>query len=478
MKQLTKGLGNDRLFGIFEEICAIPHPSGHESGVADLICRRARDNGYEFIRDGADNVIVFVPGSAGKESSLPVMLQGHTDMVFVTDAEHAGKDALTPIELRLDGKELNAVGTSLGGDDGIAVASMLAIMEDKSLEHPPLELIFTTGEEVGLLGANALDTSVLKGKKMINLDSECEGVATIGCAGGLRISAKREYTPESGDFEALELCVGGLKGGHSGTEIDLGRANANRIAAELVYLLSEKQRVRLASMNGGKVDNAICDSCRAVIFSEDAAEARDFLSDAAAKRAAELRKTEPDAFITVRDARVSELMPENVSRDLAALLFCCPDGPCERMPQDRKTLLSSSNAAIVKAGGGRAELDFSVRSPQDEAKTRLARRIAALSKSFGFETAFSGDYPGWYPREDSDLQRLYKEEFEKQTGRKPVCEAIHAGLECGIFARKIDDFDAISIGPDLRAIHSPKETLDLESFDRTYRLVTQMLKKL
>lgn len=478
MKRVTEGLGNDRLFGLFEQICAIPHPSGHESGIAGFICAKAQENGYRFVRDGADNVIVFVPGTAGKENASPVMLQGHTDMVFVTDAEHASRDRLTPIELKLDGNRLSAVGTSLGADDGAAVAVMLAIMEDKSLEHPPLELIFTTGEEVGLLGANALDVSALKGKTMINLDSDCEGVATTGCAGGIRIKAKRDYVPENGAFEALALTVGGLKGGHSGGEIDLGRANANRIAAELVFFLSEKMSVRLAEMNGGRVDNAICDRCSAVLFADDLKAAKAFLKEAAENRLEEIRKIDTGAFITVEETNTSELMPENVSKDLAAVLFCCPDGPCERMPGDRNTLLSSSNAAIVRAGGGRAELEFSVRSPSEDAKKRLAGRIEALLKKFGFEAGFDGEYPGWYPREDSRLQEIYKEEYEKLTGITPVCAAIHAGLECGIFAQKIDGLDAISIGPDNARIHSPEESLDLISFDRTFRLVVQMLKKL
>ncbi|MBQ9545657.1 MAG: beta-Ala-His dipeptidase [Clostridia bacterium] len=478
MKYLTKGLGNDRLFGLFEEICSIPHPSGNEKGIADFVCAKAEKNGYRFIRDAADNVIVFVPGSEDKADSEPVMIQGHTDMVFVTDGEHSSKDRLSPIELKLDGKKLSAVGTSLGADDGVAVALMLAIMEDKTLVHPPLELIFTTGEEIGLLGADALDASVLKGNVMINVDSDCEGVATIGCAGGLRIGATRDYVPEKGDFAALKLSVGGLRGGHSGGEIDLGRANANRVAAEIIYGLSLTQTVKIAEMNGGKVDNAICDFCSAVIAAEDIRDAKTFIESAAEKMLPQIRKVDTDAYITAEDARAGELMPAAASKDLVTMLFVCPDGPCERMPGDRSTLLSSSNAAIVRAANGKAELAFSVRSPQAEAKKRLAGRIAALLEKFGFSCSFEGEYPGWYPKEDSKLQRLYSEEYTLQTGKKPQIISIHAGLECGIFAEKIKDLDAISIGPDNESIHSPKETLDLESFDRTCELVIRMLKKL
>ena len=477
MEHITKGLSNDRLFGYFEDIAAIPHPSGHEEGVADFVCDQAKKHGLQYCRDDSNNVIVYVPATPDRADREPVILQGHLDMVFVADDAHASKDPLSPITLKLEDWILSAEGTSLGGDDGVAVAIMLTIMDGTDTPHPPLELVFTTGEEVGLIGASRLDVSKLKGRMMLNLDSDAEGIGTVGCAGGRRIDLVRNCEPLKNEADALSVTVDGLKGGHSGADIDLGKSNANKLMGQLLYEAKKSAGLAVCGMRGGTVDNAIPDSCRAVITGDDLPKLQAAIESAANAILRDVRIIDQDAKVTVTKTRCGSTLPGDVSDALVDFLFLCPDGPHQRMPGDRNTLLSSSNLAITDVSDGKIKISLSVRSPQKAAKLLISDRISRLGKLLGFDASYRGDYPGWYPKADSVTAKLYAEEFKKQTGRDAVCVSIHAGLECGIFADQIEGFDAVSFGPDNQFIHSPKEMMDLRSFDRTYRLVLNILER-
>jgi dipeptidase D len=398
------------------------------------------------------------------------MLQGHLDMVCEKTADKTIDFLNDPLTLVLDGDELHADRTTLGGDDGIAVAMILAIIADKSLAHPPLEAVFTTDEETGMCGAAALDCSVLKSRVLINLDSEEESTVWVACAGGMRADVTLPIAFENDACPACRVTLGGLAGGHSGAEIDKGRINATRLLAKAIQDLP----VRLCSLEGGLADNAIPREATAVVCGE--AEA---LNAALAALAEDVRAgacNEDKALgFTVEAAAPTRPMTAEAAARVLGFVTEAPNG-VQAMSRDIEGLVQTSlNLGITRTGESAQSVTFSLRSSVGDEKEALYRELCACAETFGGTVSRHGDYPAWEYSENSPLRDLYARTYERVTGRPCAVKAIHAGLECGIFYEKMNAPDCISVGPDMRDIHTPQETLFLPSVRRVYAVVKEVL---
>lgn len=457
------------VFAWFERLCAIPHGSHHAKAISDYLVAFARERGLACRQDAANNVVIRKAASAGYENAPVVMLQGHIDMVCEKDAD-CGKDMETEgLDLFVDGDVIGARGTTLGGDDGIAVAYALAVLDSSELKHPPLEAVFTVDEEIGMLGAAALDMSGLQGRVLLNIDSEDEGILTVSCAGGatscLTVPVRR--VPVQGN--AWRVGVRGLTGGHSGVEINKGRANANKVLAAALQGLP----VTLCSIAGGSKDNAIPRASEAVVVSE----ADDFAALFAANAAkTALPETEQHAEFYCEPAEAGEMLAG--SEAVLGLLNAVPNG-VQAMSSDIPGLVQTSlNLGILTTDADAVRLTFSVRSSVNREKFGLIDQLKALAARFGGSYSETGEYPAWEYQKDSRLREVMVEVFEAQYGRKPVVEAIHAGLECGIFSDRLPGLDAVSFGPQMHDIHTSRERLDIASTARTWDYLVAVLERL
>ena len=458
------------VLAIFADLASIPHGSGNTAKVRDYCRDFAERHGCTAVGDDAGNLLIRVPASAGYEGHAPVMLQGHLDMVCEKTADKTIDFLNDPLTLVLDGDELHADRTTLGGDDGIAVAMILAIIADKSLAHPPLEAVFTTDEETGMCGAAALDCSALKSRALINLDSEEESTVWVACAGGMRADVTLPLTFEAEAKPACRVTLGGLAGGHSGSEIDKGRQNATRLLATALKPLP----VRLCSLEGGLADNAIPREASAVVCGD--AEA---ISAALAAFADEVRADacaeDKNLTVTVAPTAPARPMTEDAAARVLGFVTGAPNG-VQAMSRDIEGLVQTSlNLGIARTGDSAQTVSFSLRSSVGEEKEALYRELCACAESFGGTVSRYGDYPAWEYSEHSPLRELYARTYERVVGRPCAVKAIHAGLECGIFYEKMNAPDCISVGPDMRDIHTPQETLFLPSVRRVYAVVKEVL---
>ncbi len=467
-----------RVFRFFEQLCAIPHGSGNTRAIGDWCVAFARERGLEHYRDGHDNVILIKPATAGYEDAPAVILQGHLDMVCEKEAGCEKDMAREGLDLAVDGDCVYARGTTLGGDDGIAVAMGLALLDSDDIPHPRLEVVLTTDEEVGMVGAMALDVSPLRGRTLINLDSEEEGVFTVSCAGGCMARCTVPVTREAPWGTALEIAVSGLRGGHSGVEIDRGRANGCMVLGRALLAAAKAARVGLVTARGGLKDNAIPTAATAVVVTDDPAALRRAVEALAADLAAEYRVTDPGIRLTVAEAAGGDApMDADSTGRVLCLLGCAPNG-VQAMSFDIPGLVQTSlNLGILETGEGAVTASFCLRSAVDSQKEMLKDRLACLAGRLGGGTAFSGDYPGWAYRPDSPLRERMVAVFRDQYGREPKVEAIHAGVECGLFAGKLPGLDAVSIGPDLTDIHTPRERMHVASVQRVWRFLLEVLRR-
>ena len=466
------------VFRFFEQMCAIPHGSYNTKAVSDWCVAFAKERGLEHYQDEMNNVILIKEASAGYEEAQPVILQGHLDMVC-EKAPGCEKDmAREGLDLAVEGDYIYAEGTTLGGDDGIAVAMALAALDDESLPHPRLEVILTTEEEVGMDGAMALDVSPIRGRKLLNLDSEAEGVFTVSCAGGSMAACGLPVAraPFGGDI--LRVRVAGLTGGHSGAEIHKGRANANMLLGRLLRAMAAETELRLVSADGGLKDNAIPVAAEAVVAAEDGRKAKAAAERMAACFQTEYRRSDPMLTVTAEEAAAAwQPMDASSTERTVCLLACAPNG-VQTMSQDIHGLVQTSlNLGILKTGENAVTASFCIRSSVDSEKEMLKDRLACLLAQLGGGVSFSGDYPGWAYRPDSPLRELMTEVYREQYGREPKVEAIHAGLECGLLAGKLPGLDCVSIGPDLLEIHTPREKMSISSVQRVWMFVREILKR-
>ena len=467
-----------RVFRFFEELCAIPHGSGNTKAVSDWLAEFARERGLRHQQDALNNIIIFKDASAGYEGAEPVILQGHMDMVC-EKAPDCGKDMTREgLDLFVDGDTIGARGTTLGGDDGIAVAMALAILDADDIPHPPLEIVITVDEETGMLGAAVLDASVLKGRTMLNLDSEDEGVLTVSCAGGNVSVCTLPVTRAPFSGTALTVTVGGLLGGHSGTEIDKGRGNANLLMGRVLYAVSERTPLRLVSVAGGLKDNAIPRESRAVIAVADAAAAQAVISDMDAALRHEYAAADPDVFARSDAARPQQLPMDEASTQRAVCMLCCLPNGIQAMSRDIPGLVQTSlNLGILTTDADTVQASFCVRSSVSTQKEMLVARLRCLMAQLGGTVTVSGDYPAWEYRKDSPLRERMVAVFREQYGRDPKVEAIHAGVECGLFAGKLPGLDCVSFGPDLTEIHTCRERMHIASVQRVWRYTLEVLRR-
>ena len=469
------------VFSYFEDLCGIPHGSGNTRAVSDYCVSFAQAHGLEYRQDEMGNVIIIKPATPGYENAPAVMLQGHLDMVCEKDAALTELDmATTPLQLEVDGDLISAKGTTLGGDDGIAVAYALAVLAAEGLSHPRIEAVFTVDEEIGMLGAAAIDLTGLKSKFLINLDSEEEGIFLTSCAGGVTASAVLPVSRESVEGTAVELSVDGLQGGHSGVEIDKGRGNANMLMGRFLNRLSKRTAFRLLRLSGGMKDNAIPLSCQAVIVTEDAAAVSEAAAEYDTLLKHEYRTSDPGATVraSLLNQGKSQALTEESTRRAVCLLTNVPNG-IQAMSMDIPGLVETSlNLGILRLEEDSLQLSFAVRSSVSSAKDAVVERLESITTAMGGSLTLAGDYPAWEYKKDSRLREILVETFRDQYGRDPEIQAIHAGVECGMLSGKIQGLDCISLGPDMTGVHTCHETLSISSVVRTWELLIEALRRL
>ncbi|MGN0432125.1 MAG: aminoacyl-histidine dipeptidase [Lachnospiraceae bacterium] len=481
--RVLSGLEPERVFYFFEEICGIPHGSGNVAQISDYLAAFAKERNLSFIQDELKNIIIIKEATAGYEEEPTVILQGHMDMVAVKKPGAAIDMKTEGLSLVVDGDRIFAKDTSLGGDDGIAVAYALALLDADNLSHPKLEVVITVDEEVGMDGARGIDLSMLSGKRMLNLDSEEEGIFLTSCAGGARLRSFLPLAVCEKEGIAYRISVEGLMGGHSGAEIHKERGNANCLLGRVLYRLTEKMPVWIKSMEGGLADNAIPRQSTAVILVEK--EKCDLLKTELLKVEDEIRTElatkDPDFGITAlcMDEEKTVCVDEESTAHLAAYLMSLPNG-VQAMSADVPGLVETSlNLGIMKYDTEAEKLSctFSVRSCVESSKQALLQKVGAVTGLAGGSFRVDGDYPGWAYRVESPLREKMTALYEEMYGTKPKLEAIHAGLECGILAAKIENLDCISFGPDMKDIHTTEETLSIASVKRVWEYLVNLLAK-
>lgn len=479
MEYLTKGLEPARVLEIFEQLCGIPHGSGNLDAVTDYCEKFAKDRKLEVFRDDFHNLIIKKNATAGYENSAPVIIQGHTDMVCEQSSDCKKNMETEGLDLCLDGDMLYAKGTTLGGDDGVAVAVALALLDASDIPHPPLEVVLTSDEEIGMLGAEKLDCSLVKGRRMLNLDSEDEGVFTAGCAGGNRTECVIPVSREKFDGTALKVTVNGLRGGHSGEMINRGRANSSMLLGRALDLLGAACDMRVVSVDGGLKDNAIPVESVGVVVVSDEKAARETLEKFGNELKNEYRTSDPDVRVFA-EATTSATLPltKADSEKAVTLLTCMPNGLIELSPDIAGLPQTSLNLGILTTSETEITASFCVRSSISSQKEMLKNRLTRMTKLLGGTVTYFGEYPAWEFRPDSPILTLCADVFEKKFGKKPVITAIHGGLECGLFSEKMPGLDCVSFGPDIFDIHTPREKLSVSSLNRTWEFVLEVLKEM
>lgn len=477
--EVLKGLQPARVFHYFEEISGIPRGSGNTGPISDYLAEFARHHELESIRDAADNVILFGPASPGYEDAPAVILQGHCDMVTVKEPSLEHDFLKDGLRLKVEGGRITAEGTSLGADDGIALAYCLAILEAEDVLHPPLEVVLTSSEEIGLAGASRLDVSCLRGRYLLNLDYSTEGILLAGCAGGLNVSSC--FSPETEWIQGMvyRIEMAGLKGGHSGVRAGEIHANACVLIGRLLAALSKQLPFWLVEAGAGEQVNVIPESARIRIAlpEEDRKALETFLQAFQKKFRKEFGQEEEDFRIHLAEEGVQKkevLKPAELEK-MVCFLLNAPDG-VQKMSGIQEGLVETSvNLGVFCLESGRYTADFGIRSAYDHVKQEVSNRIEALTQCLGGDFCRGQEYPAWEYREESGLRRKMTEVYEEMFGKKPEITLVHAGLECGYFSRRIPDLDCISFAPSIYELHSVRESLDILSVDRMWKYLKRVL---
>lgn len=469
----------------FYSLTQIPRPSGKKKEIAAFLVNYGKSLGLETIQDEIGNVIIRKPASAGYENHPGVILQGHMDMVPQKNSDVKHDFETDPIRAYVeDNKEwVTADGTTLGADNGIGVAAAMAILADKNVVHPPLEAFFTVDEETGMYGAHALEGGVLQGKVLLNLDSESEGELYIGCAGGVDTTAKFPFEPvavEEGDI-ALRISLKGLKGGHSGCDIHLQRANAVKLLFRFLKVAVSEYEARLASVDGGNLRNAIPREAEAVVTipQEGKGEFIELVDEWEDLFIKEYDGVEDNIHLTAEEiACPKQELPEDVQDFLIHAITACPHGVYRMIPEMPDVVETSNNLSAIKMNGNSVEAFCLTRSSVESRKEELAQMIQSAFAVAGADVEFSGSYPGWKPNTKSRILHVMQDIYEKEFGSKPRVITIHAGLECGIIGRNYPGMDMISFGPTIEHPHSPDERVNIATVQKFYRYILATLKEL
>ncbi|MDE6602419.1 MAG: aminoacyl-histidine dipeptidase [Lachnospiraceae bacterium] len=480
---VLKGLEPKRVFHFFEEISRIPHGSGNTGAISSYLKVFAEERKLFCRQDELGNIIIIREASPARKEEEPYILQAHMDMVAVSAPDVQIDMKKEPLRLKVESGRIFAEGTSLGGDDGIGVAYCLAVLDDESLSLPRLEVILTVDEETGMEGATGIDLSMLRGRRMINLDQEEEGVFITSCAGGARVDVEIAMESEDAPQEAYRLVafrVTGLVGGHSGMEIGKGLGNAIWLLGSLLCGLSLRYDIRLVHMKGGLADNAIPREAEASVLvrEEDVSEILSY-ADAEEKKVRETLQGKDPGFTLEKLCHNSTVSDTAYTRKSTAAALACicklPNGVIS-MSEDVEGLVETSlNLGVLSIQENCLRLQYAVRSSVDRDKEELCRHMRQIAERAGAQAAVRNAYPGWAYRKDSPLRERMVRIYEKMYGKKPVLEAIHAGLECGILSGKIPDLDCVSIGPDLQNVHTAEESMDVESVGRVWAYLLEIL---
>mgnify|MGYP000849562306 CR=1 FL=1 len=482
MTTVLKGLEPERVYHYFEEICQIPRPSKKEEKIAKYLVEFGHQHNLETIQDKTGNVIIRKPASKGMENRKSVVLQSHIDMVCEKNSDIDHDFDNDPIKPFISGEWVKAKGTTLGADDGIGIAAQLAILEASDIQHGPIECLFTVDEETGLTGAFGLDSHVLKSTILLNLDSEDEGEIFIGCAGGIDTVIKLPLSLEDNSAgKGFIVKVSGLKGGHSGDDINKGLGNANKILNRLLWESVRKFKLRLTSFNAGNLRNAIAREGEALV-SIPSEFASDFLNHATRFNEvvrSEYKITEPDLKVQVSEVEnPAKIMTSEVRDKLLNSLYACPHGVIAMSQSIPNFVETSTNLAAVKTRENHIEITTSQRSSVESAKFDTANMVASVFTLAGGEAVHGEGYPGWTPNPQSEILEIAKAQYEKLFSNSPKVLAIHAGLECGLIGEKYPKMDMISYGPTIKGAHSPDERLNIETLQKFWDLTLEILKNI
>ncbi len=473
------GLEPASVFGYFEKLCSMPHGSGNTKIISDYLVSFAKEQGIRYIQDELNNVLLFQEGTCGYEDHAPVILQGHMDMVCEKDTNCPIDMEKEGLDVAHDGQCVYAKGTTLGGDNCIAVAYALALLADKTIPHPPLEVIITVDEETGMYGAAGVDLSMLRSRTLINLDSEDEGIFTVSCAGGARGTIRLPVERHAVYGPCVRLTVEGLQGGHSGVEIHKNRANANKVMGELLSRIQKLMPLCITKLEGGAKDNAIPRSCQVTMVAMGMYIER--INDITAELEKEIREQYDEPEVRIYgddvDALGGNALTTQDTAKVIALLCAAPNG-VQAWSQDIEGLVQTSlNLGVVKLDDS-LRMTFAVRSSVNQEKRDLLNRLAELAKFYDAVYSETGNYPAWEYKKDSVLRDTMVSIYKRMFGKDPQVVAIHAGLECGLLSEKLPGLDCVSIGPDMHDIHTSREKLEIESTRRTWEFLLEILKAL
>ena len=481
--EAVRQLEPQALWRHFADLNAVPRPSGHERRAVTLMKDFGAGLGLPTLEDTTGNVLIRKPATPGMEARVPVVLQGHLDMVQQKNADTDFDFESRGIRMFVDGDWVKARGTTLGADNGIGVAAIMAILAAGDIPHPAIEALFTIGEESGMTGATGLRADALSGGILLNLDTEDDTELTIGCAGAVNVGGSGAYHEERAGPEdaAFRLGVKGLTGGHSGMDIHRGRANANKLINRLLFLAAERCSLRIGSIDAGGLRNAIPREALAdvTVPASRASALQEFITAQGLVLQAEYAVTDPNLEITLQPApRPATLLAPGFQRKLLAAVYACPNGVFRMSPEITGLVQTSNNLARVRVAEGRYELLCLARGAVDSEKMDLARSIGSAFDLLGADVAFSGAYPGWAPRPDAPIVQLVSDLYEGLFSRQPSVLACHAGLECGIIGANYPAMQMISFGPNIQGAHSPDEKVQISSVQRFWRLLLEVLRRM
>ena len=478
MRKLS-GLQPEAVFRYFEEICAIPHGSYNTKAISDYLVDFAKTHNLRYIQDELNNVILFGEATPSYEDHEPVIIQGHMDMVCEKDADCPIDMATQGLDVQHDGSYVFAKGTTLGGDDGIAVAYALALLADPTIPRPALEVVITVDEETGMEGATGIDLSMLRGRKLINIDSEEEGIFTVSCAGGVKTTIHMPVERRAVYGPCVRLTVEGLRGGHSGVEIHKKLANANKVMGEFLSRVQQLMPLCITKLQGGAKDNAIPRSCQVTLVALGMYIER--INDVAEQLQKEIREQFDEPDVVIRgddvDALGGNALTTECTSKLIALLNSVPNG-VQSWSEDIPGLVQTSLNLGVAELGDELKLTFALRSSLKQEKEDLVKRLEDVAAFHGATCTHKGDYPAWEYKKDSVLRDTMVRVYEQMYGVPAKVVAIHAGLECGLLSEKLPGLDCVSIGPEMHDIHTSRERLGIASVERLWKYIQEVLKNL
>ena len=470
----------ESVFDYFRQITAIPHGSHHTKEISDFLVSFANERGLDCVQDDANNVIITKKASEGCENAEPIALQGHIDMVLASEPDKQIDMLTEPVTILEEDGWMTADGTTLGADNGIAVAMMLAVLADDSIKHPLIECIFTSDEEVGLIGASAIDLSGLKSRRLLNLDSEEEGVFCAGCAGGSEVVCEMPMKRRNREGIILNVRVSGLRGGHSGSDIQIGSANGNNLLARALYKVFAEEPFRLVSMNGGDADNAIPTGAEARILfpaESDREKVEGLFKAAGEELFAEYEVTDPGMTWNAdwEEAENAAAVSKKKTRGILSYILAVPTGVTRMNPVIKEMPQTSLNLGIIRTHKSHLLVEFMVRSGVNSQNAFLTERVVLITEAFDGKATVRSSYPAWEYRNESAFRDLCVRVYKDLTGTEPAVEVIHAGLECGILSGKLPELDCISAGPNLEHVHTVRERMNIDSVKNVWTYVLALL---